>query len=409
MTVIDECRAVVTGVGVVAPNGLGVDAYWDATLNGRSGLNTFQRFDPESYPVQVGGEVLDFEVKKWVPGKLRPQTDRVTQFAIGAATWTLEDAGVTVADWDEWDIGVVTANTCGGFEFGQKELQKLWGTHPSLVSAYQSFAWFYAVNTGQISIHQGIKGHCSVIVTEQAGGLDALWHGRRLLANGTLKVALAGGLDAPICPWGMAAQIPNGKMTTVTDPARAYLPFDRAASGYVPGEGGALVTIEELDAARGRGAQVYGEIAGYAATFDPAPATGRPSALPAAVKGALDRAGLTPGDIDVVLADAFGDQELDGIEARTIADIFGPRAVPVSVPKSLVGRLYSGGAPLDVVTALLMIRDGVIPAAGNDIDVPDEYELDLVLGQPREKPIRHALVIARGLGGFNAALVVSAV
>ncbi|MGP4046389.1 ketosynthase chain-length factor [Streptomyces sp. 2A115] len=405
-----ECRTVVTGLGAVTPNGLGADAYWSAILEGRSAIAPFSRWEPERYPVRVGGEIRDFAVREHVPGRLRPQTDRVTQYAIAASDWALADAGVTVSDFDEFDVGVITANGCGGFEFGQKELQKLWGTGPHLVSAYQSFAWFYAVNTGQISIHHGIKGHSSVVVTEQAGGLDALAHARRLIANDTLKVALCGGLDAPLCPWGMAAQIPNGYMSEVADEARAYRPFDRQAAGYVPAEGGALLTLEDHDEARARGVErIYGQIAGYAATFDPHPRTGRPSTLPAAIRGALADAGLAPDEVDVVVADAIGAPDLDAAEATAIAEVFGPGGVPVAVPKALTGRLYSGGAPLDTVAALLMIRDGVIPAIPQPVDIPDAYGLDLVAGQPRETPIRCALVIARGLGGFNSALVVRAV
>ncbi|WP_327581132.1 ketosynthase chain-length factor [Nonomuraea sp. NBC_00507] len=397
-------RTVVTGLGVVAPNGVGLDAYWDATLTGRSGLRRLTRFDPSQYPVQHGGEVLDFTPKPAVPGRLMPQTDRVTQFSLAATGWALDDAALDLAALGLYDVGIVTSNACGGYEFGHRELQKLWSDGPHRVSAYQSFAWFYAVNTGQLSIRHNVRGHSSVVVTEQAGGLDALNHARRLLRNGTLKVAIAGGMEAPLCPWGLTGQIPTGRLSR----AGAYLPFHRAASGYLPGEGGAMLTIEDAEGARSRGAHVYGELAGYAATFDPAPGTGRPSALPRAIRGALDDARLEPADVDVVLADAGGLPELDTTEARAISEVFGPRGVPVAAPKSLTGRLYSGGGPLDVTTALLMIRDGVIPAVPYESDIPDEYEIDLVAGEPRRHPVRNTLVIARGNGGFNSALVVRA-
>ncbi|GAA0941748.1 ketosynthase chain-length factor [Nonomuraea longicatena] len=395
---------VVTGLGVVAPNGLGLEAYWQATLAGRTGLRRLTRFDPDRYPVRHGGEVLDFAPRPVVPGRLVPQTDRVTQFSLAATAWALEDAVFDPGALGVYDVGVVTSNACGGYEFGHRELRKLWSEGPHRVSPYQSFAWFYAVNTGQLSLRHDVRGHSSVLVTEQAGGLDALNHARRLLRNGTLKAAITGGMEAPLCPWGLTGQIPTGRLSR----EGAYLPFTRGASGYLPGEGGAMLLLEEAGLARERGARVYGELAGYAATFDPAPGTGRPSALPRAILGALAEAGLEPADVDVVLADAGGLPELDAAEAEAVRAVFGPRGVPVAAPKSLTGRLYSGGGPLDVAAALLMIRDGVVPAVPYGGEVPEEYGIDLVAGTPRRLPVRNTLVIARGNGGFNSALVARA-
>ncbi|MGQ4333799.1 beta-ketoacyl synthase N-terminal-like domain-containing protein, partial [Streptomyces hayashii] len=344
------------------------------------------------------------------PGRLVPQTDRTTQFALAAAQWAVEDAGVDLAALGPYDAGVITASGCGGFEFGQRELQKLWSEGPQRVSAYQSFAWFYAVNTGQLSIRHGARGAGSVVVSEQAGGLDALASTRRRLRGGDLTVVLGGGLDAPLSPWGLTAQIPVGLLSTRQDPDGAFLPFDADASGYVPGEGGAVLVVEELEAARRRGAPVvYGELAGYAATFDPRPGSGRPPALARAIVGALDDAGLRPADVDVVFADASGVPAQDAAEAAALREVFGPRGVPVAVPKTMTGRLYAGGAPLDVAGALLSIRDSVVPAAANVRDVPEAYDLDVVVDGPRELPVRAALVVARGHGGFNSALVVRAV
>jgi act minimal PKS chain-length factor (CLF/KS beta) len=204
------------------------------------------------------------------------------------------------------------------------------------------------------------------------------------------------------------AHLSGGGLTTVNDPAGAYLPFDSRASGYVPGEGGAIVVVEDLERARARGArQVYGVIAGYAATFDPRPGSGREPNLRYTIETALADAGATPDDVDVVFADASGIPELDEVEARAIRDVFGPFGVPVTAPKTMTGRLYAGGAALDLATALLAIRDGVVPPTINVADPPAGYDLDLVLGAARELPVRTALILARGRGGFNAAMVVT--
>jgi len=405
---VSKPRAVITGIGAISPNGSGTDFHWKATLSGRSGIAELTRFDATGYPAMLAGEVLDFDVAKHIPGRLLPQTDISTRFALAAAEWAQLDAGLDSTRLRDYDMGVVTANACGGFDFTHREFDKLWGRGPEYVSVYESFAWFYAVNTGQISIRHGMRGPGTALVGEQAGGLDALGHARRTVLRGT-PVVVSGGVDSALDSWGYLAQLSGGRVTRATDAERAYLPFDRQASGYVPGEGGAILLVEDADAARVRGAaQVYGTIAGYAATFDPPPDSPRPPGLARAAEQALADAGLRPADIDVVFADAAGVPELDRIEAAAISQIFGAHGVPVVAPKALIGRLYSGGAPLDVVDALLSMRDEVIPGAPAAIDVPAEYELDLVIGEPRSQPVRTALVLARGRHGFNAALVLTA-
>ncbi|MFF8592954.1 ketosynthase chain-length factor [Streptomyces sp. NPDC015220] len=396
--------AVVTGLGVASPNGLGTPAYWAATLAGRSGIGRITRFDPGRYPARLAGEINGFVAEDHLPSRLIPQTDRMTRIALAAADWALADAGVRPGELPEFDMGVVTASASGGFEFGQNELRKLWSQGSQYVSAYQSFAWFYAVNSGQISIRNNMKGPSGVVVGDQAGGIDALAQARRQIRRGT-RLVVSGAVDASLCPWGWVAQLAGGRLSTGEDPDRAYLPFDRAARGHVPGEGGALLVLEEAEAARARAAHVYGEIAGYGATLDPKPGSGRPPGLRKAVEIALADAGTDAADVDVVFADAAGDPGLDRAEAEALTAVFGPRGVPVTAPKTMTGRLYSGGAPLDVAAALLAIRDGVVPPTVHSDPAP-EYDLDLVLDRPRTLPVRTALVLARGHGGFNSSLVV---
>jgi minimal PKS chain-length factor (CLF/KS beta) len=398
---------VVTGVGVVAPNGLGAAEYWAATCEGVNGIGPITRFDAASYPSRLAGEVPGFVAEGYLSAKLMAQTDRMTQLALVAADWALEDAGLDTKDLPEYGMGVVTASSSGGFEFGQNELQKLWSKGGQYVSAYQSFAWFYAVNTGQISIRTGMRGPGGVHVSDQAGGLDAIAQARRNIRKGG-GLAMSGGVDGSICPWGWVAQLAGGRITTSDDPDRAYLPFDRRACGYVPGEGGALLVLEEAREARKRAVRIYGEVSGYAATFDPGPDRGGEPGLRRAIELALADAGLAASQIDVVFADAAGIAALDRAEADAIRAVFGPRGVPVTAPKTNTGRLYSGAGSLDVVSALLSIRDGLIPPTTNVVaDV--EYELDLVCGAPRSAPVRAAVVLARGHGGFNSAMIVRAV
>ena len=396
----------VTGLGIASPIGLGVADFWAAACRGYSGIGPVTRFDAGPYPAKLAGEVREFTADKHLPARLLPQTDRMTQLALVAADWAFGDAGVRPPDLPEFSIGVVTASSCGGFEFGQRELQNLWSKGSEYVSAYQSFAWFYAVNTGQISIRHGLRGPGSVLVSDQAGGLDAIAQARRHIRKGQ-RLTLAGGMDAPICSWSWVAQLASRRLSSRDDPASAYVPFAADACGHVPGEGGALLVVEPATAARRRAARrIYGEIAGYGATFDPKPGSGREPGLRTALERALDDAGLSPEQISVVFADAAAVPELDRVEAAALSKVFGPRGVPVTAPKTMTGRLYSGGAPLDVAVALLAMREGLIPPTVG-VSVSPEYEIDLVT-EARSAPLTAALVVARGYGGFNSALILRA-
>ncbi|WP_435973405.1 ketosynthase chain-length factor [Streptomyces sp. Qhu_M48] len=399
-----SASVVVTGLGVAAPNGLGRQDFWASTLAGKSGIGRLTRFDPSGYPARLAGEVPGFAAEEHLPSRLLPQTDRMTRIALVAADWALADAGVSPDEQGEFDMGVVTASSSGGFEFGQGELQKLWSQGSQYVSAYQSFAWFYAVNSGQISIRNGMKGPSGVVVSDQAGGLDAVAQARRQIRKGT-RLIVSGGVDASLCPWGWVAQLASDRLSTSEEPTRAYVPFDREARGHVPGEGGAILVMEAAEAARERGARIYGEIAGYGSTFDPRPGSGREPGLRKAIELALADADVTPGDIDVVFADAAAVPELDRVEAEAINGVFGTGAVPVTAPKTMTGRLYSGAAPLDLAAAFLAMDEGVIPPTVN-VDPDAAYGLDLVVGRPRDADVDTALVLARGHGGFNSAMVV---
>ncbi|MFI2184026.1 ketosynthase chain-length factor [Streptomyces sioyaensis] len=394
--------AVVTGIGVIAPTGLGTDSHWQAVLAGKTGIGALGRFDPSPYPVRLAGEVPGFDALETLPRRLVPQTDRWTHLALWAAQAALADAGIDPAALPEYSMAVVTASSSGGTEFGQHEMERLYRNGPSWVGAYQSIAWFYAATTGQISIRHGMRGPCGVLACEQAGGLDAIGQARRLLRD-DVQLVVTGGTDASLCPYGLTAQLSGGHLSTVEDAARAYLPFDQDASGAVPGEGGAILVAQDASSLpAGAG---YGVIAGYAAGFDPPPGSPRPPVLRRTLERALDDAGTAPGEVDVVFADGSGVPERDRTEARAIGAVFGPRAVPVTVPKTLTGRLYGGGAALDVATALLALRDGVIPHTAGTTRPAPGYDIDLVTGAPRYRRLRVAVVLARGYGGFTSAMV----
>ncbi|MEY9484725.1 minimal PKS chain-length factor (CLF/KS beta) [Streptomyces calvus] len=399
-------RAAVTGIGVVAPNGLGSDAYWKSVAEGLGVLDLISREGCGHLPLRVAGEVRSFDPASLIEERFLVQTDRFSHFAMAAAALALDDAGLSGDPADPFAVGVVTAAGSGGGEFGQRELQKLWGRGPKFVGPYQSIAWFYAASTGQISIRGGFKGPCGVVASDEAGGLDSLAHAARAVARGT-DVMLVGAAEAPLAPYSMVCQLGYPELSTVDDPDRAYRPFTEKACGFVPAEGGALLVVEDEARARGRGVPVRAVVAGHSATFTGASrwAESR-EGLARAIRGALDEAGCAPEEVDVVFADAMGVPEADRAEALAIADALGAHGtrVPVTAPKTGIGRAHCAAPVLDTVAAVLAMEHDQVPPTPNVSDIC--HDLDLVTSRARPAELRTALVLSRGLMGSNAALVV---
>lgn len=401
----DGRRTVITGMGVIAPSGVGSDAFWKATKEGVSVLDRITREGCEHLPLRVAGEVRGFDPATLVEGRYLVQTDRFSHFAMAAAELALEDAGLRAADGSPYAIGVVTAAGSGGGEFGQRELQQLWGRGPRHVGPYQSIAWFYAASTGQISIRGGFKGPSGVVAGDEAGGLDALAHAARSIRGGTDAVVV-GAAEAPLAPYSIVCQLGYPELSRSADPHRAYLPFTDEASGFVPAEGGAMFVVEEREAARRRGVRARAAVAGHAATFTGTRDWARSrEGLARAIRGALDEAGCAPEEVDAVFADALGVPEADHAETLAISDALGRHAarVPVTAPKTGIGRAYCAASTLDTACAVLAMEHGVVPPTPHVTDV--NHGLDLVTGHARPAELRTVLVLSRGLLGSNSALV----
>ncbi|WP_433336602.1 beta-ketoacyl synthase N-terminal-like domain-containing protein [Spirillospora sp. CA-294931] len=400
-------RTVITGLGVVAPTGIGAVEHWETTLAGTARIAPLDGEDAARLPIRVAGRVEGFDKSEFVESRLAVQTDHWTWMALAATELALVDAALDPSREDPFALSVVTASASGGNAFGQKEIQALWRDGPRNVSAYQSIGWFYAASSGQISIKHQLKGACGVLVADAAGAVDALASAARQIRRG-LSAVVTGGTEAPLSPYALACQSRLDTLNAEADPALAYRPFAAGAAGFVPGEGGAVIIAEELEHARERGApQIYAEVAGCASTHDAyhvMDAAPGHTQLAAAMRQALDRAGLAPADVSVVFADGAGDAERDRLEIAALHEVFGDRRVPVTVPKTMTGRLCSGGAALDVASAALALSGGVIPPT---VNVGPIEELDLVTSARRVPDLSAALVVARGTGGFNAAAVLT--
>jgi minimal PKS chain-length factor (CLF/KS beta) len=403
-------RAVVTGLGVVAPTGIGTEAWWQATLRGDNGIRPIERFDTSRYRIRYAGQVYGFDPDAFIDKRLQIETDRWTWMGLAATQMALDDAAFELTSHEPEAISVITASSSGGNEFSQDEIERLWSRGPRAVGPYMSIAWFYAATTGQISIHHGCKGPSSALAAEGAGGLTALGHSRRTIWRG-VDAVISGGAEASVGnPMALTCQHSNPALDGATG-ADAYRPFDRRAAGAVPGEGAAILLVESLREARERGApQVFAEILGYAATSDgvaPHRAATSSRGLARAITRALEDARVAPGQIDAVFADGAGTPVGDELEVEALTAALGKHArrVPITVPKSTVGRLYAAAGALDAAAAMLALRDGRLPPTIN-ADQPAFAGLDLV-HEAREADLRTVLVVARGHGGFNAALVLS--
>ncbi len=394
------------GAGHHGPTGLGARDYWEATLAGKNGIGRITRFDPSRYPARLAGEIPGFAAEEHLPSRLLPQTDRMTRLALVAADWALEDAGIRPQELPESSMGVVTASSSGGFEFGQGELRALWSQGSQYVSAYQSFAWFYAVNSGQISIRHGMKGPSSVVVSDQAGGLDAIAQARRLIRKGT-AVVVSGAVDASVCPWGWVAQL--AAQPDHARRAQPGVPALRPGGGRIragrgrraPRHGVRGVGTRAWRARLQRDRRVRRDVrprAGQRAPAGPAPGdrtrpgrrrdAGRAGGRRVLRRGGRPRARPHRGGGD------HGGVRAEGRSGHRAEDDDGP---------PLLGRGTSGpGHRVPVPARRSDPADGARDAG------PD-YELDLVVGRPRAAAPRTALVLARGHGGFNSAAVVRAI
>ncbi|HEX5502207.1 MAG TPA: beta-ketoacyl-[acyl-carrier-protein] synthase family protein [Thermomicrobiales bacterium] len=405
-----ERRVVITGLGVVAPTGIGKDAFWAAAREGRSGTGRPTRSDRPDLPVKVVGEVKDFEPTAYMPKKLVVRSDRNTHFAFAACAEALADAGIDPAQEDRARVGLVLASNYGGLGYSLEGLARLHQKGPSFVSAYLAIAFIPSAPVGQLSIFYGIGGYSKTLLNDAAGGADAIGAAYRAVRRGDADVIIAGGFEALLIEeaFALLALVP-GACRDAPDPAAAFRPFNAERPGIVFGEGGAILILEELSRARARGAPIYGEVAGYGQTTDAVDlhhfaADGAQYAR--AFSLALSMGDLTPDDVGYVNADGRGTAAGDRAEARALRRVFGERLArtPVSAPKSMTGNALAGAGAIDAAYAALALRHGLIPPTINVSCQDPECDLRLVTDKPEAAALDVALLGARGAGGVNAAL-----
>ncbi len=421
-------RVVVTGLGVVAPNGLGREAFWDACVEGRSGVKPIAAFDAASHPVRVAAEVPEFDIGPYVPGSHRKSLKlmgRAARFGVAAAGMAVSDSGLDLSRQDPERVGVVMGaglvpidlseitpmimDACAGDgqwrsdRLGRRGIQ---GLFPLWLLKYLP-----NMTAAHISLIHHAQGPNNTIVTACAAGTQAVGEAYRLIDRGDADIVLAGGADSRLDPFLLLAYIALGALSPADRPAQEVSrPFDAERDGFVLGEGAGILVLEELDHARARGAQIYAEVLGLGTSFDAYAVTKPdPEAKGAAraIRWALQEAKIDAHDVDYINAHGTSTRLNDLMETLAVKNVFGTdaRKVPMSSIKSMVGHLIGASGAVEAAALALTLHRGVLPPTINQTHPDPECDLDYVPNAARDWPVNVGVSTSFGFGGQNAALV----
>jgi 3-oxoacyl-[acyl-carrier-protein] synthase II len=406
-------RVAITGVGAVSPLGNDAPTTWDSLLAGRSGVDHIKSFDASDFPVRIAAEVKDFDASGVVTTKSGRNADKSMLFAIAAGKEALADAGVNGYSPDR--AGAVIGCCVGGVNHLLQQYETLKERGWSRLSPY--FLPNYLVDSpgGQLAIELGLKGPNYAVVSACATGSSSIGEGAELIRDDKADMILAGGTEGAVNPLILGAFCAmRGLAMNEEDPPKAARPFDANREGFVMAEGAAVLVLEELEAAKARGATVYAEVLGHGSSNDayhmaaPDPeATGVVSMM----RAALENAEIDPGEVDYVNAHGTGTPLGDAAETKALKEVFGDHAydLTVSSTKSMTGHLFGAAGAIEAMACALAIHHEVVPPTIN-YEVPDpECDLDYVPNEARKTKVKVALSNAMGLGGHNACVLLGRV
>jgi len=416
-------RVVVTGLGLVTPLGGDVETSWENLIAGKSGAGPITRFDPEAHKCKIACEVKPkdhewgFDPDKRVDSKIQRQVDPFIVYGIDAAGQALEDAGLTdMSDAEKERTGCSIGAGIGGLPGIELESVNLHERGPGRVSPHFVHGRLINLVTGQVQIKYGFMGPNHAVVTACSTGAHSIGDAARMIAADDADVMLAGGAESTVNPLGIAGFAQARALNTSFNdrPTEASRPYDKAREGFVMGEGAGVIVLEEYERAKARGATIYGEVTGYGLSGDAYHVTaphpeGKGAEL--AMRMALKKAGLGPGDIDYV--NAHGTSTMaDTIELAAVRRVLGDdlNGASMSSTKSAIGHLLGGAGAVEAVFCLLAMRDQIVPPTLNLHD-PDEGTegIDLVPLEAKKREVRAVLNNSFGFGGTNASLIMQKV
>lgn len=406
-------RVVITGLGCVSPLGNDVATLWDNILAGRSGVGMITHYDTSQFKVKIGAEVKDFDGTALFGVRDARRMDRFAQFGLAAAIQAVSNSGLEITESNRDRIGVVLGTGIGGMNTLYEQMEVFFKRGPDRVSPFLVPMMLPDTAAGMVAIHLGVRGPNMAVVSACASGTNAVGEATEIIRRGSADVILSGGAEAVIVPIAMAGLgVMNALSTCNDEPERASRPFDKDRTGFVMGEGAAILVLESLDHARARGAQIWGEIKGYGSSNDAyhisAPAeNGAGAAL--CMQSALNDAELSVNDIDYINAHGTSTQLNDKSETAAIKTIFGKQAynIPVSSTKSMTGHLLGAAGALEALICVKTLQDSILPPTIN-YETPDpECDLDYVPNRARPAQVQHIMSNSFGFGGHNASIIIS--
>ncbi|MEK6814165.1 MAG: beta-ketoacyl-ACP synthase II [Nitrospirota bacterium] len=402
----------IVGLGAVTPVGRSASETWSALASGRSGIGPITRFDPSPFPVRIAGEVKNFDPRVCLSAKEAGRLDRFVHYAAAAADEALRESLIRLTPRLARRTAVVIGSSRGGIGTWEENVSGLLSRGFKGVSPFAAPMSLVNMAAGFIALKHGITGPTLAVSTACASGAHSVGEAARMIRDGIVDVAIAGGAEAPIVPSMLAAFAAARALSRRNDdPESASRPFDRTRDGFVLSEGAGIVVLESADHARRRGAKPLAFVAGYGATNDAyhytRPAPGGTGAA-AAIRSALADAGASPREVDCVIAHGTSSRENDRMETAAIKSVLGRRArkVPVVSLKSITGHLLGASSAVEAVAAAMIIRQGLIPPTINLRNPDPECDLDYTSEGPRRAGVRTILTNAFGFGGVNACLVI---
>jgi 3-oxoacyl-[acyl-carrier-protein] synthase II len=406
-------RVVVTGLGAVTPIGLMVDEFWSALKEGKSGVDNITYFDAEKFDTKFAAELKGFDPMNYMDRKLAQRTDPFTQYALVASDMAIEDSEINLDKVDKERIGVVYGSGIGGMITYDKQTRNLIKRDevPDRISPFFIPMLIADISAGRISMKYGLKGPNYATISACTTSAHSIIDSVMLIQRGDADIMLTGGSEAVICPMGVGGFNAMKAISTRNDaPQKASRPFDKERDGFIMGEGGATIILEEIDHALSRGAKIYAELAGIGVTGDahhitePAP---EGDGVARAIRISIKDAGMELKDIDVINAHGTSTPPNDRNETAAIKNVFGERAydIPVHSIKSMIGHLLGAAGAIEAIASVLTIRDGIIPPTINYEVKDEECDLFYVPNTALKKDVKTVLSDNSGFGGHNTAIV----
>ncbi|MDY0256340.1 beta-ketoacyl-ACP synthase II [Gudongella oleilytica] len=404
-------RVVLTGFGAVTPIGIGKDEFWNALLDGKSGVGYITRFDASEHDTKIAAEVKDFDPTAFMEKKEAKRMDMFAQYAVAGTKMALDDAGIDLSMIDTDRAGAIIGSGIGGITTLEAEKENLDEKGPGRISPLFIPMMIANMAAGQVSMTFGLKGSSMTIATACASATHAIGEAFRMIKSGYLDMAVSGGTESSITPLSMAGFISMKALSTRNEvPEKASRPFDKNRDGFVMGEGSGIVILEELDHALKRGARIYAEVVGYGSTSDAFHITQPDPEASGAMRAmalALKESGASPCDIDYINAHGTSTYFNDKLETLAIKRLFGEYAknLNISSTKSMTGHLLGAAGGVEAIATAMAIHTGVVPPTINYEVHDEECDLNYTPNHAVKRNVRYGLSNSLGFGGHNASIL----